>query len=154
MSSRSKKKRHLREMQNQVPQQQSGRVVGMSHQEMRPAQLSPDVVAKFSNDHVTALVQSFCKSIEYQNETDRLGMKEHYSFQRSGQNKGLVAILSMFLITLGSLYFAGKFDPWYILIAFIVASSVYFVPGIFGAISTMIISLRMKLKNPMPAKKE
>lgn len=81
-------------------------------------------------------------------------MKEHYSFQRSGQNKGLVAILSMFLITLGSLYFAGKFDPWYILIAFIVASSVYFVPGIFGAISTMIISLRMKLKNPMPAKKE
>jgi len=148
MASRSKKKRMAREMANQVEKQIGGHVVGVRHEETRPAQLTPEIVAKFTNEDVKALVNSFCASVEFQNQTDRMAMQEHYNLQRAGQNKGMIAILSMFGITLGSLFLTGKFEPKYIIICFIIASSVYFVPGIFNAVSGMIISFRMKFKSP------
>ena len=83
MSSKNKreKRNHAKIQQNNdVPQKEIQR---SHHQqitatEQRPAQLAPELIAKYSPDNVNSIVESFNKSIEYKSETNRNAMEKHY----------------------------------------------------------------------------
>ena len=90
--------------QGKLPKPPPYRQISGTYQESRPAQLSPDVIAKFQRDDVVALVQSFTESVQYQNETDRETRQLHYGYLNKTETKKLIVRLAVITSAFGYLY--------------------------------------------------
>lgn len=104
-----------------------------------PAQLSPEIIAKFEPKHVDILVNSFVTSVNYQNETERKTRELHYNSVNKTETKKHfmqfvtvgASVTSFFGSTLTYVYLK---DDYKILIGGVVVASLPYLHNIFASV--------------------
>ena len=115
---------------------------------MRPAQLTPEIIEKFNNDHIDKLVDSFADSVEYQNKSDREAMIKHYSYLSGKDNKTTIAGTIMFLATLSAYTFVDKIPETIALPLLIAEVALILAPQVFSKILSLFTFFNAKKKLP------
>ena len=128
-----------KEIKNPIPINQGHTIIqGTVSQTTMPAQLSPEIIAKFDKENIDAIVTSFTKSVTYQNETERETRKEHYRTINITETKRMIY---GFLI-LGSGLSAGIYknilDGKYLIGLILGAIIIPFIPNILNSMSNFV----------------